>query len=336
MLHYLFSLMLLLGAVENATSQAPPSTVVKYHATMKDVKYVYGPAEPVARLKSGDILEVNTVDAFGNAVQKPGDTLSLVKGDNPLTGPFYIESAEPGDTLAVKILELEVDSNQGVGAFAPGFGALNETVYTPMLHTPLPEKIWFYPIDHATNNATFTALDSNFSVKIPLHPFFGCIGVAPAAGEVRSSIVPEAFGGNMDSPEASVGNTIYFPVNLPGALLYMGDGHAAMGDGEVAGTAIEVPLRGRLQVTVIKGQKINWPRFENEGAIMTVGAYRPLDDCLRIAFTELVAWMHHDYGLSELDSYELLSKVARIHLNEMVDPNFVIVASIEKKYLPKK
>ncbi|HLW87557.1 MAG TPA: acetamidase/formamidase family protein, partial [Terriglobales bacterium] len=174
------------------------------------------------------------------------------------------------------------------------------------------------------------------TTKIPLHPFFGCIGVAPANGEARSSIVPAEFGGNMDSPEASVGNTVYFPVNVAGGLLYMGDGHAAMGDGEIAGTAIEVPLRARVQVDVIKGQKINWPRFENENAIMTVGAYRPLDDCLRIAFTELVSWIHQDYGLSELDAYELLSEVGRIHLNEMVDPNYVIVASIEKKYLPAK
>lgn len=309
---------------------------VKYHVTMDSVKYVYATVEPVARLKPGDILETNTVDAFGNAIQQPGDTLSLVKGDNPLTGPFYIETAEPGDTLAVKILDLQVDSKQGVGAFAPGFGALNETNYTPMVHPPLPEKIWFYPIDTATNTATFKALDTNFSTKIPLHPFFGCIGVAPAGGEARSSVVPAEFGGNMDSPEASVGNTVYFPVNVPGALLYMGDGHAAMGDGEVAGTAIEIPLRARIQVNVIKHQKINWPRFENDDAIMTVGAYRPLDDSLRIAFTELIGWMHNDYGLSELDSYELLSKVAKIHLNEMVDPNYVIVASIEKKYLPPK
>src|SRR5437660_6211542 len=205
-----------------------------------------------------------------------------------------------------------------------------------MLHAPLPERIWFYPIDHVTNTATFRALDSDFSVKIPLHPFFGCIGVAPAGGEGCSSIVPEAFGGNMDSPEASVGNTVYFPVNVLGALLYMGDGHAAMGDGEIAGTAIEVPLRARIQVSVIKGQKINWPRFENEDSIMTVGAYRPLDDALRIAFVELVGWIRQDYGLSEMDSYELLSKVAKIHLNEMVDPNYVIVASIEKKFLPTK
>lgn len=316
--------------------EAQNGNVVKYHSTINDVKYVYGVAEPVARLKSGDILDTNTLDCFGNALQKPGDPLSLVKGDNPLTGPFYIEGAQAGDTLVVKILDLQVDGNQGVGAFAPGFGALNETNYTPMLHTPLPEKVWFYPINHADNTATFKALDSDFSVKIPLHPFFGCIGVAPANGEARSSIVPAEFGGNMDAPEASVGNTLYLPVNVAGALLYMGDGHAAMGDGEVAGTAIEVPLHARLQVSVIKGQKINWPRFENDHEIMAVGAYRPLDDCVRIAFTELVQWIHSDYGLSELDIYELLSKVAKIHLDEMVDPNYVVVASIDKKYLPPK
>jgi amidase len=310
--------------------------VVHYLATNDNVKYVYATAEPVARLKPGDILDTNTLDCFGNALKKPGDTLSMAKGDNPLAGPFFIESAEPGDTLAVKILDLQVDGDMGIGAFAPGFGALNETNYTPMLHPPLPERVWLYPIDHAANTATFKALDSGFSVKIPLHPFFGCIGVAPSNGEARSSIVPAEFGGNMDSPEASVGNTVYFPVNVKGGLLYLGDGHAAMGDGEIAGTAIEVPLKARVQVSVIKGRKINWPQFENDDAIMTVGAYRPLDDALRIAFTELVGWIHQDYGLSELDAYELLSKVAKIHLNEMVDPNYVVVASIEKKYLPAK
>lgn len=309
---------------------------VRYHATIDTVKYLFGPAEPVARLKSGDVLETNTLDAFGNAIQKPGDTLSMAKGDNPLSGPFYIEGAEPGDTLAVKILDLQVDGNLGVGAIGPGFGAINSSKYTPVLNADLPERIWLYDIDHASNTATFRAHDSSFSVKIPLHPFFGCIGVAPADGEARTSIVRAEFGGNMDSPEASVGNTVYFPVSVKGALLYMGDGHAAMGDGEIGGSAIEVPLRARVQVTVIKGQKIEWPRFENADAIMTVGAYRPLDDATRIAFTELVKWIHRDYGLSEMDAYELLSKVAKIHLNEMVDPNFVVVASIEKKYLPEK
>lgn len=324
------------GVRPETQSPGLESRVVRYHVTMNDVKYVYGAAPPVARLRPGDILETNTVDAFGNALQKPGDTFSMVKGDNPLTGPFYIEGAAPGDTLAVEILDIKVDSNQGVGALAPGFGALNTTFYTPMLNPPLPEKIWYYPIDPATNVATFRALDSNFSVKIPLHPFFGCIGVAPAGGEARSSIVPGEWGGNMDAPEASAGNTVYFPVNVEGALLYVGDGHAAQGDGEVAGTGIEVPLRARMKVSLIKGQRLSWPRFENDEAIMTVGAYRPLDDALRIAFTQLVNWIHADYGLSELDAYELLSKVAKIHLTEMVDPNYVVIASINKKYLPTR
>jgi len=325
-----------LGSSCMISAQTPSANVVKYQGTLNNVKYVYATVAPVAHLKSGDVLDTNTLDCFGDAIKKPGDTLSMAPGDNPLTGPFFIEGAEPGDTLAVKILDLQVNGDQGIGALGPGFGALNATNYTPMLNPALPEKIWFYPIDHATNTATFQALDSKFSVKIPVHPFLGCIGVAPAGGEARSSIVPAEFGGNMDAPEASVGNTVYFPVNVKGGLLYLGDGHAAMGDGEVAGAAIEVPLRARVQVELIKGHKINWPRFENDQTIMAVGAYRPVDDALRIAFTELVAWIHSDYGLSELDAYELLGKVAKIHLTEMVDPNYVVVASIEKKYLPAK
>jgi len=324
-----FAVLLLSGSAAHAQK------VVQYHTTMNDVKYTYNSTSaPVARLVPGDVLETNTVDAFGNAIQKPGDTLSLVKGDNPLSGPFYIETAEPGDTLAIEFLQIDVDSSQGVGAFAPGFGALNETFYTPMVHPPLPERIWFYSINNSAGTATFHALDSSFSVKFPLHPFLGCIGVAPSGGEARSSVVPAEFGGNMDAPEASVGNTLYLPVSVPGALLYMGDGHAAMGDGEVAGTAVEVALRVRLRVSIIKGKRIEWPRFENADEIMAAGIYRPLDDSLRIAFTQLISWIHSDYGLSELDAYELLSKVAKIHVTEMVDPNYVIIAKIDKKYLP--
>ena len=330
------SLVLPFSTFAQTSSVPSKSEVVQYHATIDTVKYVYGVAPPVARLRPGNILEANSLDCFGNAIKKPGDTLSLSKGDNPLTGPFFIEGAEPGDTLVVHILDLQVDGNQGVGAFAPGFGALNETNYTPMLHPPLPERIWFYPIDHAGNTATFQALDSNYKVKIPLHPFLGCIGVAPSSGEARSSVVPAEFGGNMDAPEVSVGNTLYLPVNVSGGLLYFGDGHAAMGDGEIAGTAIEVPMKARLQLDLVKGKHTNWPRFENENEIMAAGIYRPVDDAVRIAFTELVGWIHADYGLSELDAYELLSKVGKIHLTEMVDPNYVVVASIEKKYLPAK
>lgn len=113
-------------AILSANVAVLAQNVVKYQATINNVKYVYASMPPVARLKPGDILDTNTLDRFGNAVQKPGDTLTMSKGNNPLTGPFYIEGAEPDDTLAVRILELDVDSNQGVGAFAPGFGAIKK------------------------------------------------------------------------------------------------------------------------------------------------------------------------------------------------------------------
>jgi amidase len=321
-----------------AAQSAPPTAndgVVRYHATIDNVKYVYGVAPAVADVKPGNILEANSLDCFGNVLQKPGDSFALIKGDNPLTGPFYINGAEPGDTLVVNILDLQVDGKQGVGTFSPGFGAANATHYTPVLESkPLLEKMWFYPIDAEKNTTTFQALDSNFTVSFPLHPFLGCIGVAPANGEARSSIVPAEFGGNMDAPEVSKGNTLYLPVNVAGALFYFGDGHAAMGDGEVAGSAVEVPMRVRLRLDLLKKKRIDWPRLENESEIMTTGIYRPVDDAVRIAVTELVHWIHADYGLSELDAYELCSKVCKLHLTEMVDPNYVVVASIKKKFLP--
>jgi len=183
---------------------------------------------------------------------------------------------------------------------------------------------------------TFQALDSNFKVEFPMHPFLGCIGVAPAHGEARSSIVPAEFGGNMDAPEVSPGNTLYLPVHVRGALFYFGDGHAAMGDGEVAGSAVEVPMQAKFRVDLIKGKSTDWPRLENDHELMAAGIYRPVDDAVRIAVTELVAWIHRDYGLSELDAYELLSKVGKLHLTEMVDPNYVVIASVEKKYLPPR
>jgi amidase len=314
----------------------PPQRVVTFHATTENVKAVFGPGEPVAALRPGDTLDTNTLDCFGGALKKPGDTMSMVKMDNPLTGPFYIEGAQPGDTLVLKFLDLSIDGDQGIGNIAPGFGALNSSTYTPMLNHDLPERIWFYPIDKETNTATFKATDSDFTTKIPLHPFLGCIGVAPADGEARSSLVPAEFGGNMDSPETSVGNTLYLPVNVVGAMLYLGDGHAAMGDGEVAGSAIEVPMHERIQVDLIKGKKISWPRFENDDYLMVAGIYRPLEDATRIAYTELIKWIHDDYGLSQFDLYELMSVAGELRVNEIVDPNYVVIARINKKYLPPK
>jgi amidase len=310
---------------------SPSGNVVHYELKMQELKTTWGNLPPVMHVKPGDTIDTTTVDADGKEPEAKG---FKPDGPNPLTGPFYVDGAEPGDTLAVKFISIEPNNKEGFGSAGPGFGALNSSNYTPVLGGPIPKSEWVYPIDKAANVATFKAHDTNFSVKIPLHPFLGCVGVAPSAGESRSSIVPAEFGGNMDAPEASVGNTLYLPVNVAGALLSFGDGHAAMGDGEVDGTAIEISMKVRLQVDVIKHKKIDWPRFENYDYIMAVGIYRPLDDALRISFVELIHWIHTEYGLSEMDAYELLSKVGEIHLDEMVDPNYVVVAKINKKFLP--
>jgi acetamidase/formamidase len=328
----------LLARQPTASGQTEPSPpkVVTFHATDTNVKSLFGMAPSVAALHPGDTLDTNTLDCFGGAITSPTDSLGKVKMENPLTGPFYIEGAQPGDTLVLKFLDLKVDGDQGIGAVSPGFGALSSSTFTPMLNHDLPERIWFFPIDKENNIATFKASDTNFTAKIPLHPFLGCIGTAPANGEARSSLVSGDFGGNLDTPEASAGNTLYLPVNVLGALLYVGDGHAAMGDGEVAGTAIEVPMHVRIQVDVIKGKKTPWPRFENDDYLMATGIGRPLEDATRIAYIELIKWIHDDYGLSQFDLYELMSVAGELHVSEIVDPSYVVVAKINKKYLPPK
>ncbi len=136
------------------------------------------------------------------------------------------------------------------------------------------------------------------------------------------------------SPTDFSDDPLFLPVSVAGALLSFGDGHAAMGDGEMDGTAIEISMHVRLQVDLLKHQKIQWPRFENANYIMAVGICRPLDDALRMGFTNLIDWIHTSCGVSEMDAYELLSKTAEIHLDEMVDPNYVIVAKINKRFLP--
>jgi acetamidase/formamidase len=324
---------ILLSAAASAFAQSGAPHVVTYQPKMRDLKYVYGAMPPVLRVRPGDVIDTTTVDADGHEILAAG---FKPLGPNPLTGPFYVEGAQPGDTLVVRFLAVDVNAKYGFGSAGPGFGALNSSKYTPVLGGAIPERSWTYLIDQGNNTARFQARDSKFSVPIPLHPFLGCVGVAPADGEMRSAIVPAEFGGNMDSPEASPGNTLYLPVNVPGALLFLGDGHAAMGDGEVDGTAIEISMRVKVQVSLVKHQATRWPRFESDNYLMTAGIYRPLDDALRIAFTELIGWMHRDYGLSEMDAYELLSKTAEIHLNEMVDPNYVVIAKVNKKFLPRR
>ena len=180
---------------------------------MDNVKATFGPAEPVAHIKPGGLLDANSLDCFGNALQKPGDPFSNIKIDNPLTGPFFIDGAEPGDTLVRRPHPRPPGrQQQGVGTFGPGFGAANSTHYTPMLEKEqLPSLAWYYPIDNERKMITFQALDSNFKVEFPMHPFLGCIGVAPAHGEVRSSIVPAEFGGTRTRPKSLPATLCIFP-----------------------------------------------------------------------------------------------------------------------------
>lgn len=328
-----FSCGFLALAVSGSTSAAETH---RYMPKKEELKYTFATAAPVLRVKPGDSIETWTHSAFNDFVENPEGSTPWDFRPNPNTGPFYVEGAEPGDTLAVKLLEVEPASDIAYGIAGPGFGALTKTHYSPTLDNPIPRRLWTYRIDAKARTVEFAALDSDFKVKLPLQPFLGCLGVAPADDEARGTIVPEFFGGNMDTPEVRAGTTIYLPVNVPGALLYLGDGHAAQGEGEIAGTAAEVAMNVRLRVDVIKGRRIATPRMEDQTYIMATGSYRPLEDAMRIASHELIQWMVEDYGLSALDAYELLSVAMESNISQLVDPNYTVVVKIRKAFLPKK
>jgi acetamidase/formamidase len=168
---------------------------------------------------------------------------------------------------------------------------------------------------------------------IPVEPFYGTMGVSPELESI-STLSPGFHGGNMDAPEVCVDNTIYFPVNVPGALLYLGDGHAAQGDGEVCGVAVEVPTEGVLTAKVLKGKKIETPRVENGEYLMSIGSARPMEDAARIAYYDLLLWLETDYGIDRLLAYQLASQVGRVRLANMVDTLYTVVAKFPKRYLP--
>jgi acetamidase/formamidase len=140
----------------------------------------------------------------------------------------------------------------------------------------------------------------------------------------------------MDTPEVRAGTTVYLPVNVPGALLYLGDGHAVQGEGEIAGTAAEIQMNVVLEVDVLKGRRIGAPRLEDATHLMAAGSYRPLEDAMRIASRELIQWLTEDYGLSPMDAYELLSVAMESNVSQIVDPNFTVLVKIKKAYLPPK
>ena len=314
------------------------ATVLHYIPKHEELKYTFGGVAPTHHIAPGTRIITWTEDCYDGAVTRPDQLPTNVMPaghDNPQTGPFYLDGAEPGDTVVIRIEKLAPARDHGISSFFPGFGALNGTDRTAVLGADLPEKVWFYDVDPAKNVARTKSLDGKSSWEIPLVPFLGCLGVSPGQ-EVRSTIVPDAFGGNMDCPESRAGNTVYLGVRVPGALLSFGDGHYAMGDGEIIGTAIEGAMNVELTVDLIKGRATPWPRIENGEWMMTIGAGRPLEDAARLAFKEMVRWVEETRGLSDMDAYEFVSQNAKAPIVQMVDPEYTVMVKIEKKRLPSR
>ena len=293
--------------------------------------YVYGPyAKPVLTVAPGDVVAVETEDAFGGVItseqDKPTEKLNF-PFLNPQCGPIAVDGVEKGDVLAVLIHAVETCGAQPAGTtcIIPEFGGLVGTASTAMLNPPLPERVRKVHVD--TSGVRWSD-----KITLPYQPFIGTIGISPQI-EAISSLQPDYHGGNMDLPDVAPGAILYFPVHTKGALLYVGDCHAAQGDGELSGVAIEQRATVTLQVDVIKGWSFAWPRLETADFIMTIGSARPLEDAARIAYRELTRWMSGEYGFDEIDAYMLLSQAGRMRLGNMVDPKYTMGASILKKYL---
>jgi len=310
--------------------------VVSFRPERSDYAWTFGGVEPVMKVKPGDVLEVWTDDCFAGLVESVDDLPSQkITAFNPQTGPFYVEGAEPGDTLALHFVKIEPSRDWAVSTTFPLFGALTSTTRTVTLQDPLPELVWRYDVDKTARIVHFEARNGDFATDLPLDPMHGTVGVAPAGGEARSSLVPDAHGGNMDTPEMRTGTTCYLGVNVDGALFSLGDGHCRQGEGETCGVAVEAAMDTVLVVDLIKGRATPWPRLENDEYVMSAGSARPLEDAFRIAHADLVAWMVEEYGLEALDAYQLLTQVSESPVANVVDPNYTFLTKVNKAYLPR-
>ncbi len=315
-------------------------TVISYHPEPHELAWAFGPMAPVRRIEPGTVLQVYTEDCFAGRVTGT-DTLPSQVCEfpylNPVTGPFYVEGAEPGDTLAAHFVSIEPARDWAVSTTFPHFGALTSTHTTAMLHPALEERVWVYDIDRERLTTTFHAAHTDTAVELPMDPMHGTVGVAPAGFEARQSITPEAHGGNMDSPEVRAGTTVYFGVGQPGALFALGDGHARQGQGELCGTAVEAAMNTVVILDLLKAADVGptpWPRLETDEAIMSTGSTRPLEDAFRVSQHDLVTWVSATTGLEELDTYQLLSQAAEAPVGNVCDPNYTMVAKVAKRWLP--
>lgn len=314
--------------------------VVEFTPTREQYAYTFGGVEPVMRVRPGTALRLWSEDAFNHSLRSVDD-LSSEKVDlryvNPQTGPFWIEGAEPGDTLAVHIVDLTPARDWGVSAAIPFFGGLTSTDRTAMLQDALPDTTWIYHLDSARNTVGFQARHSDVTVELPVATMLGTVGVAPPGGEVRTSLVPERFGGNMDTPEMRAGATCFLPVNVEGALFSLGDGHYRQGEGEACGTAVEGAMNSTIIVDLIKAADAPapaWPRLETDQHWMAVGSSRPMEDSWRIGQVEMVRWFEQLHGLHPLDAYQLLSQITEVPIANVVDANYSVVVKAAKALSP--
>ncbi len=315
--------------------------LIDFTPTRDQLVTTFGGRAPIMSVKPGTAMRVWTEDCFGGLIRSVED-LSGEKTDirfiNPQSGPFHVEGAEPGDTLVLHFVDLEPARDWAVSTTIPLFGGLTSTDRTVTLQEPLPDTTWIYELDRAKNTVTFAARHSEFSVDLPVAPMLGTVGVAPTGGEARSALVPERFGGNMDTPQMRAGTTLYLQVNVEGALFSLGDGHYRQGEGEACGVAVEGAMTTTFIVELIKGSATPaplWPRLEDDTHWMTVGSSRPLEDAWRIGAGELIHWLTELYGLHTLDAYQLYSQISEAPIANVVDVNYSSVAKVAKALLPR-
>ncbi|MBP7828188.1 MAG: acetamidase/formamidase family protein [Verrucomicrobia bacterium] len=292
----------------------------EYHVTL-------GPHPPALRIQDGDTVVTTTVDARGRDASG-----QIVTGElNPLTGPFFVEGAMPGDALAVRL-----DAIVPNRTWAWSLDVLATNAVTPEYVLTLPpRKLVNWVVDVAQGTARLEAPPrglENFAV--PLAPMFGCLGVAPRNGQVISTVTAGEHGGNMDWNGFGPGVTAYFPVFTPGALFCLGDGHAAQGDGEIGGTGIELSMNAQFTVRVLKNKPLRTVCGENAEFIFTIGNARPLDGALQLATTEMHQWLMRDYGLDAYGASLLLAQSVRYEVGNMFDPAYTMVCKIPKRLLP--
>jgi acetamidase/formamidase len=311
---------------------------ITFVPTVDQLNYTFGGAAPVMRIKPGTVLTLWTEDAYGGRITSRDDvaTTALDTQDlNPQTGPFYIEGAESGDTLAIHLADLTPARTWGASTLIPFFGGLTSVPVSPTLQDPLPERTYIYEYDSAAGTVGFEAHGSDFSLALPANPMLGTVGVAPSRREVRNSLVPDAFGGNMDTPEMTAGATCYLRVNVEGALFSLGDGHYRQGEGESCGTAVEGAMNVTAIVDLIKGGGPAWPRLETDTHLMTIGSGRPLEEAWRAGQVEMIGWLGELYGLDRLDAYQLLTQISLAPIANVVDVNYSAVTKIDKRLLPR-